>query len=390
MDSASTTPPDSVVMAQQIQALTVNVQELMKQNEELKRKARPETLTMSQSWRNRNDNEVQSPEHSRRETSEHIAQSTSSSDQMMKNMRKELDEVKNAMKGKTTINLDGMIKRIDSPFTASVLECPLPRKFRLPQLEVYNGIKDPVDHIGAFKTILSFQQTLDEVICKTFPVTLRGATWVWFSKLPTTSIAIVDQLSDSFVRHFIGGQRHKRPTSYLLTVKQQEGESLREYVMRFNKAVLEINEVDEQVIMTTFQVGLINPNLVFSLRKTPPTSMMDLLFKAQKYMNGEDALTAKGLTGKRKKDEGIESQSKKQECKDNITEAKASKSGVDTSSKKNLNFTPLILPVDKILMQIKDDLALKWPKPLSLSSKRRDMKKYYRFHKDHGHYTNEF
>ena len=43
---------------------------------------------------------------------------------MMKNMGKELDEVKNAMKGKTMINLDGMIKRIDSPFTASVLECP--------------------------------------------------------------------------------------------------------------------------------------------------------------------------------------------------------------------------------------------------------------------------
>ena len=74
---------------------------------------------------------------------------------MMKNMRKELDKVKNTMKGKTTINLDGMIKRIDSPFTASVLECPLPPKFRLPQLEVYDGTKDPLDHIGAFKTILS-------------------------------------------------------------------------------------------------------------------------------------------------------------------------------------------------------------------------------------------
>ena len=43
-------------MAQQIQALTTNVQELMKQNEELKRKARPETSTISQSWRNHNDN----------------------------------------------------------------------------------------------------------------------------------------------------------------------------------------------------------------------------------------------------------------------------------------------------------------------------------------------
>ena len=71
---------------------------------------------------------------------------------MMKNMRNELDEVKNAMKGKTTINLDGMIKRTNSPFTASVLECPLPPKFHLPQLKVYDGTNDPLDHIGAFKT----------------------------------------------------------------------------------------------------------------------------------------------------------------------------------------------------------------------------------------------
>ena len=74
---------------------------------------------------------------------------------MMKNMGKELDEVKNAMKGNIVINLDGMIKRTDSPFIASVLECPLPPKIRLSQLEVYDGTKDPLDHIGSFKTILN-------------------------------------------------------------------------------------------------------------------------------------------------------------------------------------------------------------------------------------------
>ena len=82
---------------------------------------------------------------------------------------------------------------------------------------------------------------------------------------------------------------------------------MRKYVKQFNKAVLEVDKVDEQVIMTTFQARLINPNLVFSLGKTPPTSMTDFLFKAQKCMNGEDALTTKGLTDKQMKDEGIES-----------------------------------------------------------------------------------
>ena len=99
-------------------------------------------------------------------------------------MRKELDEVKYAIKGKAMINLDSMIKRVDSPFTASVLECPLPPKFHLPQLEVYDGTKDPLNHIGAFKTILNIRQTPDEIICRSFPTTLKGAARVWFSKLP--------------------------------------------------------------------------------------------------------------------------------------------------------------------------------------------------------------
>ena len=117
------------------------------------------------------------------------------------------------------MNLDGMLKWTDSPFTPGVLECPLPPKFRLPQLEFYDGTKDPLDHIGAFKTILNLQQILDEVIYRSFPATLRGAARVWFNKLPTSSIANFEQLSESFVRHFIEGQRHKRSTSYLLIVR---------------------------------------------------------------------------------------------------------------------------------------------------------------------------
>ena len=81
----------------------------------------------------------------------------------------------------------------------------------------------------------------------------------------------------------------------MLTIKEQEGESLKEYVKRFNKAILKIDEADNQVIMMTFQAGLNNTDLVFSLGKTPTTSMTNMLFKAQKDMNGEDALNAKGL-----------------------------------------------------------------------------------------------
>ena len=42
MDSTTIAPPDLVVMAQQIQALTANVHELKKQNEDLKQRVHSE------------------------------------------------------------------------------------------------------------------------------------------------------------------------------------------------------------------------------------------------------------------------------------------------------------------------------------------------------------
>ena len=65
-----------------------------------------------------------------------------------------MDEIKNAMREKTDKNLDA-VKRTDSPFTTRVLECPLPPKFRLPQLESFDGLWDPLDHITTFKMTLS-------------------------------------------------------------------------------------------------------------------------------------------------------------------------------------------------------------------------------------------
>ena len=54
-----------------------------------------------------------------------------------------MDELRNAIKGKIDRNLDRMVKTTNSPFTAAVLECPVPSKFQLPQLESFNGLKDP-------------------------------------------------------------------------------------------------------------------------------------------------------------------------------------------------------------------------------------------------------
>ena len=122
-------------------------------------------------------------------------------------MRKEVDELKSAIKDKGRENLDGMIRRTNSPFTNEVLNHPLLPKFYLPQLNSYDGSKDPLDHIKSFETLMLLQMTPDKVMCREFSTTLKGTARVWFSKIPPRTIADFEQLSKGFIHHFIEGDK---------------------------------------------------------------------------------------------------------------------------------------------------------------------------------------
>ena len=107
--------------------------------------------------------------------------------------------------------------------------------------------------------------------------------------MSTSSVDNFEQLSNAFLRHFIGGQRPKRLAYYLLTIRQGEKETLRSYVKRFTRETLEVDEADYKVQLMTFKVGLRSKDLVASLVKNPPKTMAEILLKEQKYMNAEDA-----------------------------------------------------------------------------------------------------
>ena len=62
---------------------------------------------------------------------------------LLREMRKEMDELRSAIKEKTNRSLDRLVRAIDSPFTMAVLECPMPSKFWVPQLESFSRLKDP-------------------------------------------------------------------------------------------------------------------------------------------------------------------------------------------------------------------------------------------------------
>ena len=161
-----------------------------------------------------------------------------------------MDELRSAIKKKTDRSLDKLVKATYSPFTTAVLECPVSSKFRLPQLKSFNGLKDPQVHLKTFKTMLGLQQPPDKILCLSFPTILKGAAQEWFTKLPTSYIDNFDQLGYSFLRHFVSGQRPKRPADHLLTIRQREKKTLRSYVKCFIRETLEVDEADDKVQMT--------------------------------------------------------------------------------------------------------------------------------------------
>ena len=188
-----------------------------------------------------------------------------------------MDELRNAIREKTDQSLDKIVRKTDSSFIVAVQECPVPSKFHPPQLEPLNRLKDPLDHLNTFKTTLGLQQPPNEILCRSFPTTLKGAAREWFNKLLTSSIDNFEQLSSSFVHHFIGGQCPKRTADHLLTIKQGEKETLRSYVTRFTRGMLEVDEMDDKVQLTTFKAGLKSKDFVASLAKNPPKTMAEAL-----------------------------------------------------------------------------------------------------------------
>nr|XP_023875945.1 uncharacterized protein LOC111988389 [Quercus suber] len=113
--------------------------------------------------------------------------------------------------------------------------------------------------------------------------------------------------------------------------------------------------------------------------------MPDVLYRATKYMNAEDALLAR------------EEKPKERERQEDAREErgrKMARTGERRDDRRSepptgrfTSFTPLIAPIDQVLMQIKDEGTLTFPGKLKGDPNKRSKDRYCRFHRDHGHDT---
>ncbi|XP_021612947.1 uncharacterized protein LOC110615414 [Manihot esculenta] len=221
-------------------------------------------------------------------------------------------------------------------------------------MATYDRMGNPREHILNYKTFMELQTLSDALMCKVFPTTLTRPARAWFNSLDAKSIKSFGDLANVFISRFIAGVTAERKTSYLETVRQRKNESLREYVARFNTEALK-----------------------------PPTSLAELMKRAEKYIRQDDALTTSRFT-REAADRGKaleERRSERPERRHNKG-PEAYRQPWDRREQRPFpprvpeTITPFNASKAKVLMAVQDEEFLQWPKPMKVDASRRDPDKY--------------
>ncbi|XP_072054226.1 uncharacterized protein [Arachis hypogaea] len=168
------------------------------------------------------------------------------------------------------------------------------KNFVLPTgLEPYEGFGDLRVHIKKFQSMMFFNGASDPVLYRSFPTYLDGATLLWFSKIPAGSISSFEDLARSFIDYFTASRIYVHGSDYLNTIKQGQHESLKDYMTRFAKAIVEIPDLDPKVHLHALKSGLRPRKFQETIAVTKPKTLDEFCEKAAGQMKIEEFIEAR-------------------------------------------------------------------------------------------------
>ena len=275
---------------------------------------------------------------------------------------------------------------LSTPFCSHIIHYKPPRGFLVPKFSTYDGSNDPFDHIMHYRQLMTLDIGNDPLLCKVFTASLQGQALSWFHRLPPNSVDNFKDLSEAFVGQYLCSARHKQNINTLQNIKMQDNESLREFVKRFDQAVLQVEAYNMDDVLQIFKRSICPGTPFFeSLAKKPPTTMDDLFRRASKYSMLEDdmrAATQQILVFGQASRSGAERSVKLSD--------RPRPSGRRQEEQSHPELPPLTLisiSYEKFFPMIQDMSDFRWPRPLGTDPSKRDHSKKCAYHKEHGHTT---
>ncbi|GFZ05609.1 hypothetical protein Acr_17g0011810 [Actinidia rufa] len=152
-----------------------------------------------------------------------------------------------------------------------------------------------MDHLDSYKNLMTLQGYSDEVMLKALSTTLKGPTRAWFKKLSPRTIDAFGDLSRLFVTNFMSFRvKQRMPLTYSQSTRKM-GESLKDYIKRFNQAILELEDTSGKVVVMAMMEGLCPGPLFDPLFRNILETQSVLQSKADKYIAAKELAKAKSI-----------------------------------------------------------------------------------------------
>ncbi|XP_058103547.1 uncharacterized protein LOC131247125 [Magnolia sinica] len=180
------------------------------------------------------------------------------------------------------------MEETEPPFTSEIMDEVMPSRFRMPPVIQFSRSGDPSEHVESYRSWMQIQSATDAMMCRAFSITLSESARSWYRQLKPKSISSFSELSRMFLTQFISGKKSWKPTTHLFTLKQGNKEPLKDYIARFNEELLLVEDYNDKMTLSAMFSGLKEGKFTFSIGKNPPTTLAELISRAQKYTNAEE------------------------------------------------------------------------------------------------------
>ncbi|XP_021737565.1 uncharacterized protein LOC110704094 [Chenopodium quinoa] len=182
---------------------------------------------------------------------------------------------------------------IESPFSEEITMVEVPKRFSTPNITMYDGTTDPDEHVSLYKQKMmtsSIPRDIREAImCKGFGATLSGRALTWFINLDNGTIRSFAGMVNLFKIQFASSRKIEKQSSDLYRVVERHGESLRDYLNRFNREKIGIHKCDAPTTIKAFRRGLLDHSELYKeLTKYPCTTFEDVHAKAMSQVRFEE------------------------------------------------------------------------------------------------------
>jgi len=253
----------------------------------------------------------------------------------------------------------------------------LPKGWKSPTLDRYDGTSDPDEHINAYVAQLSIYTTDTHVYYKVFPASLRGMTLSWFTQLPPKSIDSFENLKTKFAAQFATNKPHNLTPIALANVRQEKGESLQTFMDRFGQVALNIRGLLSEVAMVYLTTALRSGPFADSLAMQPAASMEELSQRAAQFMHVEELQEFKTHT-----------RADQAQARQNDRDRNPQKAREFPLPSRFAKYTPLNAGRARILEEALSTELIPAPRKFP-SPPRADQTKHCRYHRNHDHSTEE-